>query len=613
MKAISKAHAILVVLVLIAVAGIVAVFGHAFATRAYLDQAATRGETTLRLAVAALSGHMSRFEPLPALIADHDDIRALVADPANASLRAQANDYLKEINTLLKSSDIYVMLTGGDTIAASNYDAPLSFVGQNFSYRPYYQEAIQGRQGRFFALGTTSLKRGYYFSSPVHVDGEVRGVVVFKVDIEPIEASWKSDEYEIVVTDPEGIIFMSGRPEWLYSSLLPLTQDRLARTSISRRYADATLRELPVMHADFQNAHQLMSITTESSTREYLVVEEPMSEAGWTVSVLLDTSSARAQAITSVAAALLFLGLAALLGAIVLQRRARLAERMELQRSAREELEHRVEERTADLASVNSRLELEVAERRAAELQLRKTQADLVQAGKLAALGQMSAALSHEFNQPLAAVRTYADSAAVLIDRRRMAEARDNVARILALTDRMASISRHLRNFARKPNERLGPVDLDEVVRDTLEIVAWRLKAADAAVRVDLGGDPVAVHAGSVRLQQVLVNIVSNAADAVEGLPDRTIDLSARRAGDKVEITVRDRGPGVPEAISGRIFDPFFSTKGVGKGLGLGLSISYNIVKDFGGSLTVENHAEGGAVFRMELAAADAVLPEAAE
>jgi two-component system C4-dicarboxylate transport sensor histidine kinase DctB len=170
-----------------------------------------------------------------------------------------------------------------------------------------------------------------------------------------------------------------------------------------------------------------------------------------------------------------------------------------------------------------------------------------------------------------------------------------------------------LRNFARKPNERLGPVELDEVVRDTLEIVAWRLKAADAGVKIDLGKEPLVVRAGSVRLQQVLVNILSNAADAVEGLENRTIELTGRQSGDSVEIIVRDHGPGVPDAIASRIFDPFFSTKGVGKGLGLGLSISYNIIKDFGGNLSVQNHANGGAVFRIELAAMKAVASEAAE
>lgn len=596
-----------------ALATAIVFFGGAFANRVYLDEAAARGQTTLRLAVAALAGQMNRFEPLPELIADHEDIKELVSDPDNPVLRARANDYLKEINALLKSSDIYVLTPGGDTIAASNHDLPISFVGENFSYRPYYQDAIRGNLGRFFALGTTSLKRGYYFSSPIRVGMEIRGVVVFKVDIDAIEASWKGGDLEIIVTDPEGIIFMSGRPDWLYASLTPLTDERRARTETSRRYADAMLRELPVTRSATDDGQPLLRITEDSKSREFLELAEEMPEARWTVRVLADTASAHAQALTAVISALLALGLAALGSAIILQRRARLAERLLLQQTAQVELERRVEERTADLALVNSRLETEVAERRTAEQQLRQTQADLIQAGKLAALGQMSAALSHEFNQPLAAVKTYADNAATLIDRDRVAEARDNVSRISSLADRMASISRHLRNFARKPNEKLRPVDLAEVVRDTQEIVAWRLKAADAALIVDLGPAPLAVKAGSVRLQQVLVNIITNAADAVEGLTDRRIELAARRKGSKVTISVRDHGPGVPAAIAERIFDPFFSTKGVGKGLGLGLSISYNIVKDFGGSLGILNHPEGGALFTIELDAARAAVREAAE
>src|SRR5690606_22848229 len=407
----------------------------------------------------------------------------------------------------------------------------------------------EGRPGRFFALGTTSFKRGYYFSAPVTVEGSILGVVVFKIDIEPIEASWKGAEYEIIVYDPEGIIFMSGRPEWLYGSLRPLTPGRLARTAESRRYANATLRELPVTWGYFQQAHQLLNITESGKRTEYLVLAESMEDAGWTISVLFDTSSARAQALTSTAVALLLLGLAALGGSMLWRRSARLAERLELQRTAREALERRVEERTADLALVNRRLETEVAERRTAEKQLRKTQSDLLQAGKLAALGQMSAALSHEFNQPLGAVKNYADSALLLVDRGRVAEARDNLLRISALTDRMASLSRHLRNFARKPNEKLGPVLLDEVVGGVLEIVDGRLKAAEARLAIDLGPRPLWVHAGAVRLQQVLVNLISNAVDAVETLPERVIDLAARADGDKVTMTVRDRGPGVPPSI----------------------------------------------------------------
>jgi len=590
---------------------VVVVYGDRLATRSYLDEASLQAGSALRLTVSALSGHLSRYEPLPALIADHDDIKELVSDPDNAALVEAANLYLKEINALLESSDIYVMTMDGSTVAASNFESETSFIGENFSYRPYFQDAAKGGQSRFYALGTTSLKRGYYFASPVHVGEAIRGVIVFKVDIDTIETFWRGGEYKILVSDPEGIIFMTGSPEWLYSSLLPLSPDRLERTQASRRYAEAVLKPLPFKHGEL-GSHNLMTIADGGSAREYLVLSQYMPQADWTVSVLMDTSSVRSQARTMLIAVVLFFCLAGLGLAIVLQRRTRAAERLRMQIEARNELERRVEERTADLALVNRQIELEIAERRLTEQELRKTQGDLIQAGKLAGLGQMSAALSHEFNQPLTAAKTYADSAAMLIDRGRVEEARDNVQRISRLVDRMAAISRHLRNFARKPNEKLGPVPIETVVGDTLEIVAARLKSADARLDIDLGPQPLWVQAGSVRLQQVLVNIITNAADAVEGLEDRRIELVGRAQDGKVILTIRDHGPGVPAAISERIFDPFFSTKGVGRGLGLGLSISYNIIKDFGGGLSVSNKADGGAEFRIEL---DGALPaqEAAE
>ncbi|MEY9585573.1 sensor histidine kinase [Sinorhizobium fredii] len=596
----------LLMLLLLPVAVVtLAVQGNVVATRSYMQEASAQANTALRLSVAALSGHLNRYQALPALIADHDDIKELVTRPRDRRLRDAVNGYLKDINRLLKSSDIYVITPDGDTIAASNYDGPASFVGQNFSYRPYFQDALRGAQSRFYALGTTSLKRGYYFGSPVRVGDEIRGVIVFKVDIETIEASWQGGEYRIFVSDPEGIIFMSGNPEWLYAGILPLTPERLARTEASRRYANAILHPLPVVRRAI-DGHALMTVSGSEGAREYLVLSHYMPDADWTVNVLTDTASVRTQALTTVAAAILLLCLTGLAVAILIQRRARLRERILMQEQAQEELERRVEERTADLARVNVQIEAEIAERRLTEQQLRQTQADLVQAGKLAGLGQISAALSHEFNQPLAAAKTYADSAALLIERGRTTEASDNVRRISGLIDRMAAISRHLRNFARKPNEKLGAVPLEDVMHDTMEIVATRLKTANAAIDIDLGAEPLVVRAGSVRLQQVLVNVISNAADAVEGLDDRMILVRAWREDDRAVITVSDRGPGVAPAIAERIFDPFYTTKGVGKGLGLGLSISYNIVKDFGGSLTVSNRANGGAVFRIELA----VIPE---
>jgi two-component system, NtrC family, C4-dicarboxylate transport sensor histidine kinase DctB len=585
MRTVHNRTILLLAAIAVALCTVIAVFGSSYFSRLYFNEAAQRGENTLGLAVAALRGEMARYEKLPELIADHEDIMLLAANPDDPELVAEVNLYLKEINGLLESSDIYVMVPDGTTVAASNFDSGTSFVGENFSYRPYFRDALDGGLGRFFALGTTSLKRGYYFGAPIRLEGgTIAGVVVFKVDVDAIEQSWRGADYEIIVTDPEGIIFMTGRQDWMYSGLQPLTEERLARTAETRRYANAPLRDLPVTRSGYENGLELMDIASGEGAREYLVVAEAMPEADWTVKVLLDTASARSQALTTTIVAVLAVALGAMAGAVYLQRRARLRERMHLQREAQEQLERRVAERTADLAALNRQLEIEVAERRGTETQLRKTQSDLVQAGKLAALGQMSAALSHEFNQPLAAAKTYADNALVLIERDRLPEARENIARI----------------------QRLRPVLLDEVVTDIGDIIALRLKSAGARLLVDLGDAPLAVKAGSVRLQQVLVNILSNAADAVETLDDRRIHLEARREGDTVLIVIRDHGPGVPDGIIERIFDPFFSTKGVGKGLGLGLSISYNIVKDFGGSLTVSNDPQGGARFLIELEAVDA-------
>jgi two-component system C4-dicarboxylate transport sensor histidine kinase DctB len=244
---------------------------------------------------------------------------------------------------------------------------------------------------------------------------------------------------------------------------------------------------------------------------------------------------------------------------------------------------------------------------------LRQTQAELVQAGKLAALGQMSAALSHEFNQPLAAARNYAENATAYLDRNRVPEARDTIVQILGMIDRMTRISRHLRNFARKPNEQLRAVSLTEAVVGARDVLAWRLDKAGVSLDVQLGDPSPVVTGGLVRLQQVLVNLLSNAIDVVENTGDRRLHLHATSRGEMVEITLRDHGPGVPAALQARIFDPFFSTKEVGKGLGLGLSITYNIVRDFGGSLRVANDPQGGAVFTLTLRAARLPALDAAE
>ncbi len=573
-----------------------------------------RGQNTLSLAESSLRGQLARFERLPELLADQRAIRSLLLSPTNPDVVLAANMYLRDTAELLGASDVYVMYRDGVTLAASNFDQPHSFVGGNFAFRPYFFDAMRHGEGRFYALGTTSDKRGYYFGAPIDVAGQRRGVLVIKIDVDEIEQAWASDDLRILVTDPENIIFLSNRPDWLFHAFGDLTPERLARTQETRRYANATIGEIEYRARTDRHGFRLLTGPGgEVDASEYLVVAREMPQADWVVQVLLPTRAARVQAAASVAIGLSLAGIVALLGLIVWQRRRQLAMRLAMEQAAKDDLERRVAQRTWELRDANIALEDEVAERRATEEQLRKTQSELVQAGKLAALGQMSAALSHEFNQPLGAARNYAENAQLLLDRDRRDEARSNIDRIVGMIDRMTRISRHLRNFARKPNQQLRIVPLAEAVVAAQELLGWRLAKAGVTLEVDLGDLPLSVTGGPVRLQQVLVNLLSNAIDAVEGGADKRLHLCAQQSGDLVQITLRDHGPGVPDGLQARIFDPFFSTKEVGKGLGLGLSISYNIVRDFGGRLSMRNHPEGGAEFLLELQAATYPAVEAAQ
>ena len=588
-------------LLLLAAAGLVLVMaGNSWLTGRYVAATIPQGENILRLAVSGLRGELARYERLPDLM-DRNPVlvRALKPDADTVDLAA-ANLYLRHVAQRMGLSDAYIMAPDGTTRAASNFDQRFSFVGERFDYRPYFTEALAGGQGRFSALGTTSGKRGYYFGRALRDRGRIVGVLVLKIDMDAIEDSWRAAEYEMIVTDSEGIVFLASRRDWQFHALAPLTAEARTRIAATRRYDDEPLEVLPLWPAGRVEGHPILRLGLPDQRRDFLTVSEALPEADWTVHVLLDTAPARRQALTGTLAGLMIFGVGAAGLMAWAQRRARLRERLSIQAEAQAQLEGRVAARTAELADLNARLGAEVDERRATEAELRRTQRHLVQSAKLAALGQMSAALSHELNQPLGAVRNFAANALTYLERNRAEDARQNITRILSLTDRMTEIGRTLRTFARKPNAQLSEVALQDVLRDAMEVIAFRLDRVPVTLRLDLPSEPLRVRAGPVRFQQVVVNLVSNALDALEDRPDGTIHIEGRRDGGRVLLTVRDNGPGIPQGLEDRIFDPFFSTKGVGSGLGLGLSISFNIIKDFGGELRILP-TERGAAFCIDL------------
>lgn len=569
-------------------------------------RAAENSESSLSLITASLRGELNRYDALPRLISDYSFIKTALLKTENAAFIPKANRFLKSLAENVKASDIYIMNSQGLTIAASNYNGPISFIGRNFRYRPYFIDAMNGRMGRYFALGSTSLKRGYYFSAPVKVSDNIIGVAVVKISIDEIEKNWRGNNTEIIVTDEHGIIFMSSRPIWLFNSLTNLPKKLLKELDETKRYPIDQVRPLKInIQEKLDKDTKILTIRTGNTVKSYISRSTRMNEAGWTVHTFTSTKSAIIQSYLIAFLLLLFILLLLLLLAFIAQRRNALLDRIQSQRKAQGQLEKNVRNRTADLNAANEKLTTEIEERILAEKQLRQTQQDLIQAGKLAALGQMSAALSHEFNQPLSAMRSYTDNAETFLERGQVKDALDNIGRISELIGRMTAISKHLRNFARKPEEQFGAVPLAAVLNDAIVIMSGKIKNNSAQIDLKLPKEPVFILGGQVRLQQVIVNLISNALDATNEMPSRKIEISAKR--EKVDkktwitISVRDFGKGFKEDVLDRIFDPFFSTKVDTKGLGLGLSISYNIIKDFGGQLSAHNHPEGGAVIVINL------------
>lgn len=573
--------------------------------RFFVDEVRERNEAALRLAVEGLTGTLSRFEAFPALIAERPALAELLENPGDEALRARVSAQFSEDTRALGASDVYLMDRTGLTIAASSYLKERSFVGRSFDYRPYFTDAVRGGLGRFFALGTTSQERGYYYAAPVLRDSAVLGVVGVKFTVEEFETAWQGGENDLLVSDLDNVVFMSNRPDWHFRTLQPLDTEARARIEQDRQYPLDRLEPLDHVISSRWGGAEVIDIAGAPSP--FLLSRLPIPEAGWQVHVLTPVAPALAQARVALLAVLLGLLVLAMVVLVIRQRRLRLLDRIETQRTQQDVLERRVAERTRDLNDANQQLTMEVQERRATETRLKTTQRELIQAGKLAALGQMSAALSHEFNQPLSAIKSYSDNAGTFLERGRVPETRENLQRISRLVDRMAEISQHLRSFARRPKDQTGPVPLTAALDDALALVDMRLKRQNAVVARDMPEGEIWVTGGQVRLEQVIVNLLSNALDAMAGTPDPRIEIALSEGPSEAVLTVRDHGPGLSGDALEQAFDPFFTTKDPGKGLGLGLSISYNIVRDFGGRLEADNHPEGGAVFTLTLRRADPV------
>ena len=564
------------------------------------------GERQLNIYVNYLQAQLEKYEFLPELLSTNAPLVELLKRPGDRQRINALNRYLETINTITNASDTYLMDHEGLTIAASNWQSEKPFVGRNFSYRPYFKQAMQGQLGRYYALGSTSGRRGYYFAYPVRHEGGILGTVVIKIDLINLEQQWQGRDNEVIVTDPEGVIFITTRPSWRYRSLSPLSPEERQRIQQSRRYSGATVEPLEVTYREpLSDSAQRIDIDGQKRRRaeSYMMLAQPMPEAGWLVHLLIPLKQVKQQVLHAIGASSFVFTVLLLIGLVMSQRYRRNRERARYEaeanqslREARDRLEQRVQERTVDLHQ-------EIEERRRTQEALQQTRDELIQAAKLAMLGQMSASISHEVNQPLAAIRTYTDNARLLLEQERCADVSWNLEQISELIDTMSQISSQLKLFARKSDGSRRPVSLHNVIESSKRILHPQLRKSGTEIQFKLAKDDPLVMADPVRLEQVLVNLIGNAVNAMENQQNRWVSIEMVRQGKGLKIDILDNGPGIPADHLERIFDPFFTTKA--SGLGLGLSISHHIIESMGGTLSAQNSSKAGALFTLRLPLAE--------
>ncbi len=560
------------------------------------------GDARLELYINYLQGVLEKYESLPQLLAIDEHLVHAFLDPLDPQRIETLNRYLETINTVSDTLDTYLMNRDGLTIAASNWQKEHPFVGRNFGYRPYFTQAMEGRLGRYFALGTTSSQRGYYFAYPVRKENQILGAVVVKIDIDQIEQKWAHRDENFLVSDPEGVIFITTNPNWRYKSLRPLDEEMLRQIKDSRRYPNATLAPLGNTVVSTTPEMEIVDITldAERQRRRFLKQSQYMPKGGWDVHILSDIRRVQERVVWvgSLAWAGLLFSVALFL--LLAQRQIRLAEMKRIEdrartalRDANEQLESRVSERTRQLTETNELLRKEILERKQTEMQLKRTRKELIHAAKLAVLGQMSAGINHELNQPLAAIRSYADNGKQFLAKGRLEEALWNLEQIGELTERMAQIGVQLKHFSKKSSGQVVAVPLHGVIDGALEILHPSLKKAGVRLETSIVPQDLKVYANHVLLQQVLVNLIANAIQAMEGMENPTLSVRCRQQGERAVVTVADNGPGVDPDSATEIFEPFFTTKKSGQGLGLGLTISDRIIHDCGGQIKLVSSSKG--------------------
>jgi len=527
----------------------------------------TRNRAELRLAIysGTVQSELQRHSVVPLLLSRDPVLIRSLEQNSFTDTSARLISYVDEIG----AASLVLLDREGRIVAATDRQR----LGELRSSDPFFVQATRSPDTVFTSNEPETGRFDFTFSRAIQdSDNRLLGVILVEVDLIRIVDRWQSASEAVFLTNSTGQIILSTEPRW---------RGRTEAEALALQPPQSAIQRAIEATGDFAFGSQDPNFFGSDTIR----LENRIPFRGWRIVSYTAYTSVRERVNAVLALEIMGFALLLAVGFYVLSRRAR----MQTVRLARE---------SAELRRLNVRLQREIAERQRVERTLEEAEQSLAQSQKLAALGEMSAAVSHELNQPLAAMKTYLAGAKLLLQRRRADEAASSFERIDDLIERMGAITRQLKSYARKGGEAFEPVDLREALKGAITMMEPQLRTTRVEITQNLPRRPVMVMADRLRLEQVIINLLRNALDAMKDVDRRELDLLIVE-GDEAVLTVRDSGNGIDDLEA--LFEPFYTTKKPGDGVGLGLAISSGIINDLGGRLTARNGQSGGAVFEIRL------------
>lgn len=507
----------------------------------------------------SLNGTLEQFQYLPSVLARYPIIISAHSAASNKLLNKQLANFSREAEL----EAIYIMDMDGLVLASSNYGTPQTFVGQNYGFRPYFNSALLGKRGEFFGVGATTGRPGYFISAPIYDRlGNVSSVVAIKLDVRELQKAWEEGSERVFVSNRDGVIVLSSNPTWLYQTLSKLSDKQLADIRTKKQFGDKPLSTFSWERFD----QSTVSIGGEKS----IYVSSPAKRLGWRIHYLLSERRIFERATLTT---FIFGGaLSALLAFATFLRSTRIKAALWTSQADRSQL-------------------------RATNTELKNAQEELARTSKLAALGQLSASVTHELGQPISAMRNYL-AAAELGGEMKSGKTWEKLNKVV---DRMENITKQLRFFTKPGDDKLAIVSFQDVFGDVMALVEHDIRAANVELEIDVCSSPVFVRGNRLRLEQVLVNLIKNALAAMEATKSAVLSIVIREEKNRALISVQDTGTGFGDRKLEQLQEPFHTTRASGDGMGLGLSISAAIIKEHDGELIAQNLENGGARFIVSL------------